>query len=302
MKPNLACDAKLDKLKYPVVVLPKIDGVRGWNPDGELLGRSLKKFRNQYVSTMFTHQHLAGLDGELALGSPTVLPVSPSLCRDTTSAVTSGDGCPEVTWWVFDLVDETTEGCGYADRLETAMARVRWVRNAVGKLNIAVVPATMCFSLEEVLELEAKYLDEGYEGIIIRDPNGLHKQGRSTVKEGGFLRIKRFADAEACVLSVVEGLHNGNEAKTNELGHTERSSHAENMVPNGTVGMLVCRDLESGRVINVGPGAMAHAERKAYFDSGELIGKIIKYKFFPHGEKDKPRFPTFLSIRSPEDM
>lgn len=301
MKPNLACDAKLHKLKYPVVVLPKIDGVRGWNPDGELLGRSLKPIPNHYNRKKYSNPFLAGLDGELTLGDD---PRTPSLCRDTTSAVMSHDGCPYIAWWLFDLVDYTIEGVGYLDRLVALEARVHWLINyyKFSKEQLKLVPYKLCHTEEEVLELEAKYLDEGYEGIIIRDPNGLHKQGRSTVKEGGFLRIKRFADAEACVLSVVEGLHNGNEAKTNELGRTERSSHAENMVPNGTVGMLVCRDLASGRVINVGPGTMTHAERKAYFDSGELIGKIIKYKFFPHGEKDKPRFPTFLSIRSPEDM
>ena len=32
------------------------------------------------------------------------------------------------------------------------------------------------------------------------------------------------------------------------------------------------------------------------------IGKIIKYKYFPVGQKDKPRFPIFLSFRHPNDI
>ena len=32
------------------------------------------------------------------------------------------------------------------------------------------------------------------------------------------------------------------------------------------------------------------------------IGKIIKYKFFPVGQKDKPRFPIFLSFRHSDDI
>ena len=53
----------------------------------------------------------------------------------------------------------------------------------------------------------------------------------------------------------------------------------------------------------VGAGEMPHADRKKFFDNPELIlGKIIKYKHFPKGVKDKPRFPTFKTFRDKADM
>ena len=45
MKPQLANDANLATLKYPLIVQPKIDGVRALNINGTLTGRSLDPFK-----------------------------------------------------------------------------------------------------------------------------------------------------------------------------------------------------------------------------------------------------------------
>jgi DNA ligase-1 len=168
--------------------------------------------------------------------------------------------------------------------------------------------------LEELNDLDAKWLEEGYEGSVICDPLGIHKQGRSTVREGGKLRIKRFVDAEAVVIGVTEGETNLNEAKINELGLTERSTHQANMVPNGMVGTLTCQalaDIEDkgglliakGQEVTVSAGRLTADERRHYLaNPAEIVGRTIKFQFFPKGIKDKPRFPTFQSFRAPEDM
>ena len=134
------------------------------------------------------------------------------------------------------------------------------------------------------------------------------------MREGGLLRIKQFIESEAIVDAIVEGESNQNEAQTNELGLQFRSSHQANMIPNGLVGSLTCRALqtetdrgrvviEEGQIITVSPGNMPHDLRKYYFENqNEILKKIIKFKFFPKGIKDKPRFPTFVTIRQPEDM
>jgi DNA ligase 1 len=153
-------------------------------------------------------------------------------------------------------------------------------------------------------------------GTCIRKLDGLHKQGRSTVREMGLLRIKRFVESEALVMSIEEGETNLNEAQINELGKMFRSSHKENKVPDGMVGSLICKALqdvkdahsgrlliEEGQEIKVSPGNMDHNNRRRYFNNqGEIIGKVIKYKFFPKGIKDKPRFPTFQTFRIESDL
>lgn len=292
----LASDAIESKIKFPCIIQPKIDGVRALNIDGKLVGRSLKSHANKHTTDFYSQDKYNGLDGELIAAAPT----DPAVCRLTTSAVSTIAGYPYTVWNVFDLINEETKGMVYNQRL--------WLLNVkVTELDVPhlvrVVESHLVHSLEELLLMEQKWLDMGYEGIIVRDPNGLHKQGRSTVKEGGLLRIKRFVDAEAMVILIQEGETNTNEATTNELGNTSRSTHQANMVPNGMVGAMVCKDIKTGDVITVAAGCMSHEERTAYFqDQTSLVGHIIKYKYFPKGIKDKPRFPTFQSIRTASDI
>lgn len=313
MKPMLACDWDETKISFPVMTQPKIDGVRALNMHGGLTGRSLKLFKNRYTTDFYSQEFFQGLDGELAAEHER----HPDLCRLTTSAVGTITGSPFTLWWVFDYVTEGTKHLGYYDRYMLLRNRVTAMQSNprlqpwAGHLR--VVPFYMARNMEDLLAADDVNLSLGFEGTIIRDPNGLHKQGRSTVREGGLLRIKRFIESEAIVREIVEGESNQNEAQVNELGLQFRSSHQENMVPNGLVGSLTCEAvatvkdggrvvISEGQTITVSPGNMPHDQRKFYFENQhELVGKMIKFKFFPKGIKDKPRFPTFVTIRAPED-
>lgn len=306
MKPMLACDWEEDKVKFPLFAQPKIDGVRALNINDQLVGRSLKTHRNIHVTNLFSIPIFNGMDGEMACDIPT----HPDLCRMTSGSISRIKGSPNMVWHVFDLLDDFNIALPYNRRYKNLKDKVR----ALELDHVRYVPNHLIFTMDELLALDAKFLEQGYEGTVLRDPNGYYKQGRSTVREGGLLRIKHFLDFEFEVLDMVEGLHNGNEAGVNELGNTERSSHKENMIPNGLLGSIqgkVLKDvrdrgkivLSSGDIVTIGPGKLTHEERKFYFDNqNKFIGKIGKGKFFPKGIKDKPRFPTFLSIREGADI
>jgi len=48
---------------------------------------------------------------------------------------------------------------------------------------------------------------------------------------------------------------------------------------------------------------MPHNERLYYFQNQHLInGKRMKGQIFPHGVKDKARFPTYSSLRTAADV
>jgi DNA ligase-1 len=66
------------------------------------------------------------------------------------------------------------------------------------------------------------------------------------------------------------------------------------------MGALVVRDLATGVIFSIGSG-FDDALRFTYWLSPP-IGQIVKYKYFPSGSKDKPRFPIFLGIRDEGDM
>lgn len=312
MKPMLASDWDEAKVRFPVFAQPKIDGVRALNMNGTLTGRSLKQHANKHVTSLFSHPALIGFDGEMAAQHE----CHPDLCRLTTSALSTIEGEPYVLWWIFDYITDETKNLLYCDRRAIMVNKVCELNKAIpvpgGQLR--VVPSVLVRDMDELLAFDQKCLDMGFEGTIIRDPNGKHKQGRSTVREGGLLRIKRFIDAEIVVTEIIEGEANGNAAQVNELGLQFRSSHQENMIPNGMVGAMMGRLLadvvsngevlfHSGDIIKVGAGRMSHDDRVRFFKEPHLLlEQIAKFKLFPKGVKDKPRFPTFQSLRSSTDM
>lgn len=290
-----ACDADLKKLKFPVWGLPKIDGVRQINLTGQAVGRSLDPLKNVYTATLYSQPQYKGIDGELVAG----LITSDSLCRDTTSAVMTIKGEPVTQWWAFDYLTEHTADMTYAERYRALLIHISVARPA----GVNPVPYVILNSVEEVETFYNACLDKGYEGLILRDPNGKHKDGRSTTKEGAYLRLKPQSDKEAKVLRLVEAMENTNVATEDNLGHTKRSTSAEGLVPKGMVGMLVCLDLTTKQEINVGPGKMTHEERVHFWNHPEeIVDGFIKYRSMDSGVKDKPRFARYISRRAVEDM
>lgn len=316
LKPHLACDWDRTKLKYPVILMPKVDGVRALSLFGAVTGRSLKAFKNNFVTNRFSGGHTLGFDGELADGDPT----AQDLCRKTSGLVgrkKDKPGKPKesqaLDWWVFDFLAPHIIDLPYKDRLYH-LGQAVYALQISGNTTIKTMPWTIAYNEADVLAFEEKCLNEGYEGVIGRDPEGLHKSGRATTKVGAYWRIKRFVDFEGEILELLEAMENTNEAKTNELGRTERSSHQENKVPKGMVGTIrkrVLKDVEylgesvlkENDIVDVGPGELDHKQRKEMWDNrAEFVGQIGKSKFFPKGMKDKPRFGTFISVRAEEDM
>lgn len=299
LKPHKACDVDLSKLDRVMWVMPKIDGVRALHFNGAFQSRTLKPFPNTHLMAFDWHL-LAGLDGELVKGSPT----SGFSCRDTTSGTSTINGprAQDFTWYIFDCVDPKERSAPYAVRYEIARSRVEMLRD-VADFGLSLVPYEIATSVEDVLRLHAQYVDQGYEGSILRDPQGLYKSGRATVSESAFLRLKDFIEEEAEVLEVVEGEVNNNVATINKLGYTERSSHKANKVGNGMVGSLRCRDLKTGQEIMVSAGRLTHEERKYFFENtAKILGRIAKYRAMPYGKKSLPRFPTFQCFREAFDL
>lgn len=310
MKPQLADDWCEDKLQFPLIAQPKIDGVRALNLTGNLTGRSLKKFKNVYTTNRYSNSALLGFDGEMAAHKET----HPDLCRLTTSALSTIKGEPYVLWWLFDLVRTDTKDLPYIERYHKLLKEINRLRDTHTHLwhHMRIMPFKVVNCMDELEAIESRWLADGYEGVILRRPDMPLKQGRSG-KKPYLWRIKRFVDFEVQVHSIIQGQHNANEAKTNKLGHTERSTHQANMIPNGMVGAILASvvteaeiggvKFQKGQEVRIGPGRLTHEQRKYFFEhQHKLINKVIKVKVFPQGIKDKLRFPTFQSFRDPIDM
>lgn len=308
-KPMLAAKTDGKNLRYPLLASPKLDGVRAIVIDGVVMSRALKPIPNKLVQARFGHHKYNGLDGELIVGDIT----DKDVYRKTVSGVMSEEGRPIVFFYIFDRVSNRTPDD--ANRFKTRLCSAG--EKAVG-LYCMVLSHIMIHKEEELVKLEEKWLAEGYEGVMLRDPAGLYKFGRSTKREGGLLKLKRFEDSEAEVLGVVELMHNDNPKKLNELGKQQRSSHKANKRGGGKMGALHVRDLKTGVEFDIGTGFTdsdrsriwdQHCMAGVYTQGGEpkwrvhpVVGQILKYKYFPTGSKDKPRFPVFLGWRSTIDL
>lgn len=291
MKPLLAATLEdVSKLRFPIVVSPKLDGVRAVVYDGVVWSRSLKMIPNKHVQKLFGH--LEYMDGELVVGPSN----APDVYRQTVSGVMAVEGEPNVVLCVFDYTK-------YVDSpFDKRFSSLKTLLSRVDDTHIQRVRHHKVETAEELLKVEADYTEQGYEGIMIRDPLGVYKHGRSTLKEGILIKMKRFQDAEATVIGAEELMHNHNEATKNELGYTDRSSHKENLVNGNTLGALVVRNVSDGVEFKIGTGFTQQQRVALWQGRDSLIGKLVTYKFFPVGVKEAPRHPVFKGFRDVRDV
>ena len=296
MNPMLAATVKsVADLRFPLLASPKLDGIRVVIRNEVVLTRKLKPLPNKLIQRLLGREQLNGLDGELIVGHPT----DPGVFNRTTKGVMAIETAPSFNFWVFDIQGSDL---GFRDRLEVAKARVK----AAGSDLIEVVEHLAISNPSSLDEYEKQALNKGYEGVMLRDPVGKYKHGRSTVGEGGLLKLKRFDDAEAVVIGAVELMQNTNEAKRSATGHLERSSHQAGMVGKGMLGSLQVRGLNGpfkGAVFNIGTGfdEALRYELWLLFTIGKLTNRTVKYKYFASGAKDAPRFPVFIGFRAEID-
>jgi DNA ligase-1 len=258
--------------------------------DGMPVSRNLKPIRNLFVQK--TLNGFNGFDGELIVGEPAI----GNVLNRTQSGVMSVEGEPDYTYWVFDNYQASS---GFKHRIANLTSLIHDMEHP----RIKALPHFSVHNLESFLEYEAMFLEYGYEGIAIRHPDRAYKHGRSTLKEGGLIKFKRFTDSEGVVVDVLEGVVNDNPVVFDAMGATKRSMHRHGMRPSGQVGTIIVKDCETQAEIQVSPGRMTHEMRQFYwYAPDKLKGKIIKYKWFDYGVLDRPRFATFQAIRDVADM
>ena len=298
-KPMLAASAsneEIEKFTFPLMASPKLDGIRAIVVDGVVMSRSMKPIRNREVQALFGKPEFEGFDGELILGSPT----DPDCFNHSTALM--GEELREdvkhleIQYFVFDLTPlvYNAPACERHDRLLELKSSL--------PANIQIVPQVMITSGEQLKQFENECLTEGYEGVMVKDPNGTYKQGRATLKQRLLTKVKRFQDSEAVVIGFEEKMTNIAERKISELGYSKTSGKKEDFAPANTLGALRVRDLETGIEFSIGSGFDDKTRDMLWATKDELIGKIAKYKHFSVGVKEAPRFPTFLGFRDLDDM
>ena len=295
-------DADLQGLQYPLYCSPKIDGIRTLiHPTEGPVSRTLKKIPNKFIQYQLTPRDeycpLNYLDGELVCYS-TLLDYHNF--QHTTSEVMTHhpeDRNTDFVYLVFDTWNPKYQH-------KTFHWRYSYIQEAVKTFAshyVRIVPHLLGINVQEVSAYERFWLSEGYEGAMLRNPDIAYKLGRSTLKEQGLMKLKRFEDAEAIIVGYEQFMHNANVAEEDAFGLTKRSSHQDNKVPLEALGALEVESVENspfpGVRFYLGTGYTQEQRTQFWHQRDQLIGKTIKYKFQNTGVKDKPRFPVFLGFR-----
>jgi DNA ligase-1 len=277
------------------MVSPKLDGIRlRIDPILNGVSRTHKPIPNAHLQHVIIGNisWMKYLDGEIIIGDP----VAPDVFNKTQSAVMSQGGQPSLQYYIFDHWFNPTASFAirYSHAKDIFHTYQSHLQEAGGQLHL--VPQDIAQSPEDVLKAEAKYLTEGYEGVILRDPRAPYKNGRSTFKEQILLKFKRVADAEAVIVGFEPLERNLNEQTRDAFGLAKRSSHRAGKVADRYLGNLLVEHPTWGK-FSIGSGFDVATREHIWNNQEAYKGKTVSFKYQPIGMKDKPRFPIYKGLR-----
>lgn len=284
MKPLLAAPANLDTLRFPLLASPKMDGIRALTGIGPaIVSRNLKPIPNRFIQESLGDTSAWAMDGELL----TYTDGRRDDFNTVQSKVMSEAGEPDFRFHAFDSF--------YSPN---APFHQRWQMNLIFLPRcLRVVPMIQepCRTLADVLALEKAWVErDGWEGVMLRDPEGPYKFGRSTAKEQILLKLKRFEDDEATVTGSIERFTNTNALERDALGRAKRSNAKAGLVPSGTLGALSVT--WRGIAFEIGTGFDDATRAALWRDRESLPGKRVTFRFQGVGTHGAPRFPVFAGF------
>jgi len=264
-EPMLAFEReKYEKLLFtvPTYVQPKLDGVRCiLDEDGSLTTRNGKPI----VSC--PHLSINGylLDGEL-YNHDLKEDFDKIISLTRKSKPTNEDldeSSVKVEYWIYDFPIESKRFSQRYLRLLTL-----W-ENGQFPDCFKIVPTYQVLDIEDIEQKHQEFLEQGYEGTMIRLDLGPYEGKRSKQ----LLKYKNFVDAEFEILDVIEG--EGNRS--------------------GMAGNLVIK-LPNGNTCGVGMTGTQEFMAQVWKDREKVVGLQATVKFFGWTKDGSLRFPTLKHI------
>lgn len=290
----------IDNLDYPTLATPKLDGIRCLKINGQIVSRTFKPIPNDYVRTILTRRLPDGIDGELMLRRRADF-------NEIQSAIMTIKGAPSFEFWAFDYVKDSLDK-PYSERLKDLQ---EWYENEYPKTQIMPIDMTNDVKLilpklietpEQLHEYEQDIVvEQGFEGVMTRTPDGPYKCGRATLKEGYLTKVVRVFRDEGTVIGFEEKMHNENELEEDEFGLAKRSSKKDGKVGAETLGRLTLR-LESGIEFGTGTGFDDAARLEIWKNKEKYLGKKVTFEYRHLSKDDVPRFPAFVGFRHENDL
>jgi len=261
-------------INYPAIVQRKFDGVRclaKLNSDGTvaLMSRKGKEFPHlnhikNDVAANNSDQALV-LDGELYSDTLTFQELV-GLVKRVTLKPGNDEQMLEVSLRVYDCVELNNEA-DFTDRYLTITNLTE------GAEYLSLVENVRVSTESEIHAAQARFVEEGYEGAMVRNLTGAYAIGK---RSANLQKVKTFLDGEYLIVGFTQGTGN-------ETGCVIWECHTP-----------------AGQPFGVRPRG-TQEDRKVLFQNGsDYIGRQLTVRYQELTDDGVPRFPVGIAIRDYE--
>lgn len=269
LKPMLASAFDAAKIQFPCLVQPKYDGVRciiSADDDGNvhIVSRNGKPYRIPQIEKWAReHIELLPLDGELYCHKELTFQEIVSAVK-RVSPLTA-----KINYVVYDI---PVEHLSFEERMDRLWSYGLPLEYPTKESPVYVSPTYRIFNLPELTRAHDRFVDDGFEGAIIRNVRGQYEFG---FRSNDLIKFKLFKDDEFRITDVVEAT--GRDAGT---------------------AIFVCAC--EGGAFSVKPQGSHRLRAKYLEDREKLIGKMLTVKYQGLSDSNIPRFPSAISVRDYE--
>jgi DNA ligase-1 len=265
------------KITFPCLAQAKLDGIRNLCTATGFYSRGRKKFTScthiwSELQTFFKDNPQARLDGEFYTHEykDDFEQICSAVKKTAKKAKYEHLKLQlKVQYWLYDTprIGDLTEKDKFSDRyrlLSETFKDYKYVK---------VLPTSIAFNKEQLIKLKEAWIEEGYEGIIIRNMAAPYEGKRSY----NLLKWKDFIDEEFEIVGVNEG-------------KGKLAEHAAS---------FTCK-MKDGKLFDAKLRGSFERLKYLYLYPEEVIGKMATVRYQNLTSEGLPRFPVMQAIRDYE--
>lgn len=250
-------------IKFPCFVQRKFDGTRCIGIPGKgLFSRNRKSYphMDHILAEINKLPPTIILDGELYSDTLTFQEIVGLVKREILK---KGDDEKQlqIKFYIYDIVNKMP--------YEQRYANLQLLFNKYKFKHLILVKTDICESEEKMKEMHAEYVADGYEGIMMRNKQGLYQNTRSISLQ----KYKEFFDDEFEI-----------------IGYKEGEGQEEGCV------IWICKTHE-GKTFNCRPRGTREDRADMFINAKKYIGKMLTVIYQEKTNDNLPRFPVGKSIR-----
>jgi DNA ligase-1 len=263
----------LQDISMPVFVTPKLEGLRCIISQGRLIGVE-HAISNERILELC--RDLPELDGELVVGRER----GGNVWARTVAGALRTEGDPEFTLWASDTIEEAYRHMPYRQRY----GRVKTLVEQAGKPYLKLAPLQVCTEAQQVIMLERVAIEQGLDGVILRDPDAPYIYGSQDLDDPAMAVLKRYRMDYGVIVDIIE------EMRT-QAGGRLPPPHVKLQPAGRARGLVVAHRVLGVFMLTEG---IDHGQRaRLWIDREKLYGRRVCFRIHL---SDKTRDPIFAGI------